>query len=73
MRIWAKRPRPSNWSSPLTPLRRHQATAEWMMREYDLMSARPSIRPIRRRKTTMSAKVPAMFTNEVASGIPHVP
>jgi hypothetical protein len=34
---------------------------------------RPSSRPILRRKTTTSAIVPARFTSEVASGIPHTP
>ena len=35
--------------------------------------AAPSIRPIRRRKTTRSATVPATFTSDVASGIPQIP
>jgi hypothetical protein len=44
-----------------------------MIREYEWRSARPSIRPIRRLKAMIRAAVPAMFTNEVASGIPQTP
>src|SRR5512134_575353 len=66
---------PSTWSSPnQTPKAAAAAAADaTAMRAYEERMAPPSSRPSRRRRTARSARVPAMLTSEVASGIPQTP